>query len=466
MQLVLLNVEQEIDSKKTFLKPLAIGSNLIFVNNVAQLEAAVAAQTAGQFIVVAPGSYQLTAELVPIFAATGGGIILMGDAEILGLAAADSAISIVGTGADATFEYTLAGEGSFKGGLNKPALKVTNPAISQKTILYVKDSVHFEDNGTGIAVSAVNTGTGAIRMYVTCKAGTGWDTVEITNKNADDKWHFKGVNFDEGLTAAAVDIADNWLFQDCQIAHAGMEGGHATNVCNVVNCFTIETADVAAVDAADFPDGFSPVIVDSVEGDVAIGGTLDVTGISTFTEPLRTLSGVGAVGASEAEAREYGDGKHHVTEIALTDFIVGPLAGAGAALTLVPPTVLYTLPAGAQVLSVSYAALALTAVGTAVTPEMGVGSVIGDGSANATIGAAGATMEDILEGFDVADTDTHAEVASGPVGATAGILTGIALNKAADAKTLYLNCAGTWNADNTGNLTVTGYVTIVWDSIV
>ena len=236
-------------------------SKEIVVSNVAELEAAVAAQTAGQFIYIAPGEYTLTEELVPPLLANGGGLIGLGNIEINGDDDADSAISIVATAAAATFEYTLGGRISVKGGTNKIGLKVTNPAISEKTILYIKDEVHFEDNGTGVAVSAVSTGTGAMRIYVTCRAGTGWDTVEITNKSADDKWHFRGINFDEGLTAAVVAIADNWLFQDCQIAHAGMAGGHASNVVNVVNSFTIETADVAAVDAADFPGAFDPTIV-------------------------------------------------------------------------------------------------------------------------------------------------------------------------------------------------------------
>lgn len=199
-------------------------------------------------------------------------------------------------------------------------------------------------------------------------------------------------------------------------------------------------------------------------GAETFAGATSITGV--MPAAVKNSDNAGAVGAATVVAREFGDGKHHVTELSLTDYVVGPLAGAGAALTLVPPTPIYTLPAGVQVLSVSYCSVALTAVGTAVTPEIGLGSVVGDGSANATIGAAGATMEDILEGFDVADTDTHAAVASGPVGATAGILTGIALNKAADAKTIYLNCAGTWIADNTGNLTVSGTIVIVWDTVV
>ena len=190
-----------------------------------------------------------------------------------------------------------------------------------------------------------------------------------------------------------------------------------------------------------------------------------LSGENTFTKAIKNTKNAGVAGAATVVAKEYGDGVNHVTELDFTNFIVGPLAGAAAAKALVPPTPLYTLPAGVQLLEVSYAEIALTALGTAVSPEIGLGSVVGDGSANATIGAAGATQEDIMEGFVVATTASHAVVKNGPKGATAGILTGIALNKAADAKTIYLNCAGTWNANNTGNLTATGKVVLVWKTI-
>jgi hypothetical protein len=233
----------------------------VVVSNVAELEAAVAAQIADQFIYVAPGQYDLTEELVPLIAATGGGLIGLGNVEINGHDDADSAISIVATGATGTFQYTLGGIMSFKGGTDKIGLHLTNPAISQKTILYIRDEVHFEDNGSGKAFVAANTGTGAMRVYCSCTQGTGWDSVDITNKNVDDKWRFRGINFDETFDVAVVAIADNWLFQGCQLVHAGMAGGHASNVVNVVNCFTIETADVAAVDSGDFPGAFSATIV-------------------------------------------------------------------------------------------------------------------------------------------------------------------------------------------------------------
>lgn len=205
--------------------------------------------------------------------------------------------------------------------------------------------------------------------------------------------------------------------------------------------------------------------VDGATGNTVVAGTLGVTGIATFTLALINAANVGAAGAATAVAEEAGDGKHHVTTLTLTDFIIGPLAGAAAAKVLVPPTALYVLPAGVQVIKYAYMTLALTAAGDAQTPELGLGSIVGDGTANADIGSAGATQEDYFEGTAGGDTDTQGVVATGPLGATAGVFTGIALNKAADSKNIFLNCADTWAANNTGNITATGTVVIVWDTI-
>lgn len=199
-----------------------------------------------------------------------------------------------------------------------------------------------------------------------------------------------------------------------------------------------------------------------ISGNNIHSGSNLFSGYNIFSEALKTGKNVGTKGAATVEAIEYGDGIYHMTKLTLINFVVGPLAGAAAAKALVPPTPLYTLPSGYQVVSVCRAKIGLTAAGTAVSPEIGLGSVIGDGSANATIGAAGATQEDYLEGFAVATTVSHAQVDSGLKTATAGVLTGIALNDPADAKTIYLNCAGTWNANNTGNLLANGEVLIVW----
>lgn len=173
---------------------------------------------------------------------------------------------------------------------------------------------------------------------------------------------------------------------------------------------------------------------------------------------------IGALGLADATCTmiTYSTGKDMVTVITLTDYIIGPLAGAAAAKVLVPPQALFVFPTGAHVLLVTSCSLALTAAGTAQTPDVGLGSVAGDGSANATLNLSAAGAEDIMTGFTGGDTSTHAVVANGPVGATAGVLTGIALNAVGGVKNLFLNAAATWAADNTGNLTATGTIVIKW----
>jgi hypothetical protein len=196
-------------------------------------------------------------------------------------------------------------------------------------------------------------------------------------------------------------------------------------------------------------------------------GATTFTGAQTSSEKLLNTKNKGTKAAvSTVVAEESGDGVHHVTKLTLTNYVIGPLAGAAAAKVLVPPQALYTFPAGAHILLASYLSLALTAAGTAKTPDVGLGSVAGDGSANATLDLSAAGSEDIHTGYTAGSTSTHAVGASGPKGATAGMLTGIALNGASGVKTVFLNAAASWAADNTGNLTVTGTVVLVWDTLV
>lgn len=231
------------------------------IQSVAELETAVAAMTSGQFLRIKAGTYNLTEELEIPLAADAGGLIGLGAVTINGLNDEDSAIKIDSTSATGTFEFTFGGQIEIKGGSNKIGLSVVNGSTTQKTITYVEDAVHFIDNGTGVGLKIVNTGTGAMKLYANVRFGTGWDTVEITNKTASDRWRFRGVSFDEGLTVPAVAIADNWLFESCQLKHAGMDGGHANNVVNCVSCWTIETATVAVADGSDFPNAFNPTFI-------------------------------------------------------------------------------------------------------------------------------------------------------------------------------------------------------------
>ena len=232
----------------------------VYVTTAAELEAAVAAQTAGQFIHIAPGTYQLLASLTIPMAADGGGLIGDGIVVINGAASADQAILINHTTSTGTFEYTIGGGIETKGGANKIALKIANGASTQKTLVYVNDSANFLDNGTGVAISAVNTGTGAVRLYVN-GTGQGFDTINITPKVADDRFTFRNVSIDEDMTVADVAVAATFMFTLCKLPHAGIKGGNAANVISANSCWTEETEFVPVVpDASDFPNGFSATI--------------------------------------------------------------------------------------------------------------------------------------------------------------------------------------------------------------
>lgn len=168
------------------------------------------------------------------------------------------------------------------------------------------------------------------------------------------------------------------------------------------------------------------------------------------------------VGAAEVGiiTTEYGDASFHKTELALADFVVGSATGAAA---LCFGEKLYTLPAGIQNIKSVYMSLALTGTTTIVgdTPEVGIGSVLGAG-VHATIGAAGATMEDYWEGVTSGVIDGTNAVTDIKV-ATAGAQTGIALNAVGDSKALYLNVADTWAG--AGDVIATGTITIEWEMI-
>lgn len=184
-------------------------------------------------------------------------------------------------------------------------------------------------------------------------------------------------------------------------------------------------------------------------------------GTDADTQTPKTSVNVGTVAtATGLTAVEQGDAVNHKTVLTLEDFPVGSATGA-AALTF--GALMYTLPTGAQLVEVAYMDIALTGTATIIadTPEVGIGSVLGAG-VQATIGAAGATMEDYWEGTASGAIDGTNDVIA-TKGATAGILTGIAINAAGDAKTVYLNVADTWAG--TGDVTATGTIALIWKMI-
>jgi hypothetical protein len=182
---------------------------------------------------------------------------------------------------------------------------------------------------------------------------------------------------------------------------------------------------------------------------VNVDGSLLKDGTLTKVTPLVTTA-VGTV-----SLKEYGDGRNMVTELTLTDFIVGALAGAGA---LSLGNIIATFPAGAHIENAFYQSLSLKCAGTAVNTDTGLGSVQAVG-ASALLSTEGATSEDRLTGQTI---PTAADGGAVTVALVKSALTGIAVNIAANVKNIFLNSAGTWNANNTGNLTATGTIVVKW----
>lgn len=166
---------------------------------------------------------------------------------------------------------------------------------------------------------------------------------------------------------------------------------------------------------------------------------------------------VGAAG-SGVSAVEYGDSKTHVTVLTLKNVSFAIAAAAAEAVG----SKIYTFPEGVHLHKVSYLNIALQGGGTVDTdtPEIGLGSAIATGAVNVLGGTV--TFEDIIVGTAVTDCSGTAEVI-GPVGATAGILTGISLNKAADTKTVHLNLADGWAGADT--IVANGSVVLEWSTI-
>lgn len=187
----------------------------------------------------------------------------------------------------------------------------------------------------------------------------------------------------------------------------------------------------------------------------------ETTKNALVSEYIRSKTALGSTPStiSTVTFNEYSTGKDVVTVLKLTDFVVGALAGAGAALGV--GNILYTFPAG-QHLELVYAFddLSLKAAGTAVACDVGLGSVIASGAVSVLSGTG--TFEDRLTGQTISTDPAGGTAVSKLLGATAGIGTGIALNATNSVKNVFLNAAGTWNANNVGDLTASGTVVLKW----
>lgn len=178
--------------------------------------------------------------------------------------------------------------------------------------------------------------------------------------------------------------------------------------------------------------------------------------VSTFNAGTAPAPAAGTI-----TAKEYGDGKHHITVLTLAAARVDAVAAAALAIGVQ----IYELPAGVQFYQVTDVRLAFDNDDSscdADDPVYGIGSVIGSGAVvvlNAT-----ATFMDYFTELTSTNCDGTYGAIAGPVAPTAGFATGaIALNAVGAEKSIFLNCAETWTG--TTNITVTGTITLVWDTL-
>lgn len=180
----------------------------------------------------------------------------------------------------------------------------------------------------------------------------------------------------------------------------------------------------------------------------------DVAGkIWTFTNGLKNQANKGTV-ATGVTAVEWGDGRHHVTVLTVSTTL--PAIAGGAALAV--GKLLYTLPAGVQVIRSAHMSLAITQSEgniNADTPDGGLGTTIGSG-ANALLSAVGAAAENILTGQTFDDCNGTAEVKA--------VDTALVV-ESGDDKTVYFNVADTWAASGDAAAGLAGTVVLVWDTL-
>ena len=149
-------------------------------------------------------------------------------------------------------------------------------------------------------------------------------------------------------------------------------------------------------------------------------------------------------------AVHYGDGVNVTSVLTLTNVAIT----VGSSENLGVGALIYTLPAGANLVRDAYMSVDLSGVTTTTdTPEIGLGTVIASGVVTALSGTA--TFEDVITGQVAADTNGTATVKG--AGPTAGAPLEITT---AGAHTIHVNLADGWGANADADGVLNGTVVI------
>jgi hypothetical protein len=181
---------------------------------------------------------------------------------------------------------------------------------------------------------------------------------------------------------------------------------------------------------------------------------LDASGDIIHPGFTTTTKNTGTAGTN-CTAVEYGDGIMHTTIITMSSvaYTIGDTAA------LADGALIYTLPAGALMVTSSYFSVGLTlttGTPTTDTPEFGLGTVIATGVVATLDGTA--TFEDIHTGVASADVAGTALVSAlGPT-----VNAGAFIIPAASAHTVHFNIADTWANVTDTAATASGTVVLNW----
>lgn len=194
------------------------------------------------------------------------------------------------------------------------------------------------------------------------------------------------------------------------------------------------------------------------------GSTGLITGVPIGTD-VRDLQMGGCIIVSDAAnvgtpgtfvtAAEYGDAFNHTTILTF---------GAGAVLPSVTGSLgvgklIYTLPAGAQIIKSSRMSVGIQATTTtSMTPTVGVGTVVASGAVVVLSGTA--TFQNINVGKAAADTNNTATVQT--VKATSSPFE--LVTETGGTKSIYFNAACAWTGTEPG-MALSGTVAIDWKTL-
>ena len=172
---------------------------------------------------------------------------------------------------------------------------------------------------------------------------------------------------------------------------------------------------------------------------------------------ITSTSNNGTVGTG-VTAVEYGYGYNHTTVLTISTVL--PSIAGGASLGV--GNLIYTLPAGVQIIEGSYITMAITQTQghiNANTPVVGLGTVIASGAVSVLSGTA--TFQNILTGATAANCTGTPTVSAAACTASPFSL----VRLAGDAKTIYFNSAAAWAASGDAAATLVGTVTLNWQTL-